>query len=155
MTELGPVQLIAAGFGADAQYEGRVAAELEKLEASGVLRVLDVLFVRKEPDTGELQALNVRGADVGGAVRALLGLGNGAGAPQGAAESSTRGVSRQEIEDVGDDLAPGEAAGLILVEHVWARDLEAAIRDTGGTILQQSLLGPDALQAVAEQMEGA
>jgi hypothetical protein len=153
MSRLGPVQLIAAGFGADARYEGRIATELEKIEASGSLRVLDVLFVRKDAESGELQALNVQGAELGGIVRSLLGLGNGQGAPApDVTPSSGRGVSRQEIEDVGAELAPGEAAGILLIEHIWARALEDAIEETGGTILQQSLLDPVTAEQIAAQV---
>jgi Protein of unknown function (DUF1269) len=152
MTELGPVQLIAAGFGAEARYEGRIAGELERIEASGSLRVLDVLFVRKDAESGELQALNAQGAELGGIVRSLLGLGNGDGGPAPPASSTGRGVTRQEIEDVGAELGPGEAAGILLIEHVWARGLEEAIRETGGTILQQSLLDPQTAQEVAAQV---
>ena len=37
---------------------------------------------------------------------------------------------------------------MLLVEHVWARDLAAAIESTGGGILAQGLLGPDDVAAI-------
>jgi hypothetical protein len=135
MTSVGPVQFIAVGFPADATYEGRVIAQIEKLEASGSLRVLDVLFVRKDPETGALETIDVQSEEL----QALAG-------------TRTLGVSRREIEEVGDELAPGQAAGMILVEHVWAGELAEAIESTGGGILAQGLLGPDAIEEIVAEL---
>jgi hypothetical protein len=135
MTSIGPVQFIAVGFPEEATYEGRILAEIESIEASGSLRVLDVLFVRKDPATGSLQTMDIQSDEL----QALAG-------------TVTLGVSRREIEGVGDELAPGQAAGMILVEHVWARDLEQAIESTGGGVLAQGLLGPEDLETIMAQL---
>jgi hypothetical protein len=135
MTSIGPVQFIAVGFPEEATYEGRIIAEIEAIEASASLRVLDVLFVRKDPSTGELQTMDIQSEEL----QALAG-------------TETLGVSRREIEGVGDELAPGQAAGMILVEHVWARDLAVAIESTGGGVLAQGLLGPEDLQAIVAEL---
>ena len=41
----GPLQVIAVSFGPSADFEGRVLAEVDRLQGRGVLRLLDVLFV--------------------------------------------------------------------------------------------------------------
>jgi hypothetical protein len=135
MTSIGPVQFIAVGFPEDASYEGRILAEIERIEASGSLRVLDVLFVRKDASTGELETLDVQSDEL-----------------QAVAGGVTLAVSRREIEGVGDELAPGQGAGMLLVEHVWARDLAAAIEATGGGILAQGLLGPEDLATIVAEL---
>ena len=135
MTRVGPVQFIAVGFPEDATYEGRILAQIERIEVSGTLRVLDVLFVRIDPDTGELQTIDVQSEEL----RAL-------------AATRRLGVSRREIEGVGEELAPGQAAGMILVEHVWARDLAEAIESTGGGVLAQGLLGPAAMEEIVAEL---
>lgn len=135
MQSVGPVQFIAVGFPEDATYEGGILAQIEKIELSGSLRVLDVLFVRKDPDTGELQTIDVQSEEL----QALAG-------------TQTLGVSKREIEGVGDELAPGQAAGMILVEHVWARELAEAIASTGGAVLAQGLLGPDAIEEIVAEL---
>jgi hypothetical protein len=53
---------------------------------------------------------------------------------------------------VGDELAPGQAAGMILVEHVWARDLADAIESTGGGVLAQGLLGPEDMATIVAEL---
>jgi hypothetical protein len=62
------------------------------------------------------------------------------------------GISRAEILEIGNALEPGHAAGLALIEHVWARDLGRAIRETGGAILQQGFLSADALAEVSPEI---
>jgi hypothetical protein len=135
MISIGPVQFIAVGFPEEATYEGRILAEIATIEASGSLRVLDVLFVRKDPSTGALQTMDIQSDEL----QALAG-------------TLTLGVSRREIEGVGDELEPGQAAGMILVEHVWARDLAQAIESTGGSVLSQGLLGPEDMAAIVAEL---
>jgi Family of unknown function (DUF6325) len=50
----GPVSFMAVGFGPEATFEGAVVAELRRIEDSGMLRVLDLLFVRRD-ESGELE----------------------------------------------------------------------------------------------------
>jgi hypothetical protein len=123
MSAIGPVSFVAAGFGPEAAFEGRIVAELERFEQSGMLRVLDVLFVRRLPDSGELET---RPGIPG---RPTL-------------------VSQADVDEVAAALEPGQAAGLLLLEHVWARELEEAVTATGGAILQQGLLDPEQTQAL-------
>ena len=75
MTEkIGPVQLVAIGFPPDAEFEGRIMAELERLERHETIRILDLLFVGKDAETGDLLALDYQGEDLGAIVGALLGF---------------------------------------------------------------------------------
>jgi hypothetical protein len=144
MTELGPVQMIAVGFDPDATYEGKIVGVLERLEIGGALRVLDVMFVRKDAESGELQAIDASSRGASGIVGELLGFrldaATGLRAPKLPASGTTRGLSREDVEEIGAGLEPGGAAGMVLVEHVWIRDLERAIRDTGGRTLAAGFL---------------
>jgi hypothetical protein len=135
MPGIGPVQYIAVGFPADATYEGRIIAEIKSIEASGALRVLDVLFVLKDPDTGELQTMDIQSEEL----QALSG-------------ATSLGVSRRELEGVGDELEPGQAAGMLLVEHVWSRELAKAIEATGGSVLALGLLGPADVETIVAEL---
>ena len=49
-------------------------------------------------------------------------------------------------------LEPGTSAGFLLIEHVWARDLKRAIRQTGGFPLGEGFLTPEAVAAVAVEL---
>jgi hypothetical protein len=122
-TLTGPVSFMAVGFGPEATFEGRIVAELQRFDDSGMLRVLDLLFVRRD-ESGELET---RPGIPG---RPTL-------------------VSQADVDEVASSLETGQAAGLVLLEHVWQGELEEAISATGGVILQQGLLDAQQTQALA------
>jgi hypothetical protein len=74
LTEIGPVQLMQVGFDPGANFEGRIADELARLERERTIRVLDLLFVAKDTDSGELMVLEHQEKKMGAIVGALLGL---------------------------------------------------------------------------------
>jgi hypothetical protein len=89
MADIGPVQVLAVGFGPEAKLEGKILDELAKLDESGTVRVPDLLFVRHDADSGDVVALDVQGENLGAIAGALLGFefesdGEGAPAPAGA-----------------------------------------------------------------------
>ena len=67
-------------------------------------------------------------------------------------EGHAFGLSQREIEDMAASLDPGSSAGFLLVEHVWARELKRAIRDTGGFPLGEGFLTPETIAAVAAEL---
>jgi uncharacterized membrane protein len=158
MTEkIGPVQLVAIGFSSDAEFEGRIMEELERLERYETIRVLDLLFVGKDAETGDLIALDYQGGELGAIVGALLGFGfeDGGeleGGPIESIDGHAFGLSPSEIQDLAGSLEPGSSAGFLLVEHVWAGNLKAAIRDAGGFPLGEGFLTPEALAAVGTEL---
>jgi len=155
---MGPVQLVAIGFPPEANFEGRIMDELSRLERHETIRILDLLFVGKDAETGDLLALDYQGEELGAIVGALLGFefeGDSyrpAQPRQEEVESHAFGLSEMEIEVIAASLAPGSSAGFVLIEHVWARDLKRAIRDTGGFPLGEGFLTPEAIAAVAVEL---
>ena len=158
MTEkIGPVQLVAIGFPPEADFEGRIMAELERLESHETIRILDLLFVGKDAETGDLLALDYQGEELGAIVGALLGFEfENNGEPEGESTAGTEGhafgLSQSEIHDMAASLHPGSSAGFVLIEHVWARDLKDAIRGAGGFPLGEGFLTPEALAEVAVEL---
>ena len=63
MAEIGPVQLVSIGFDRDANFEGKVIDELAKLESERTIRVLDVLFIARDPDSEDTVVLEHPGAE--------------------------------------------------------------------------------------------
>jgi uncharacterized membrane protein len=155
MTEIGPVQMIVLGFGPEAKFEGRVVDELARLEGERTIRVLDLLFVHKDRDSGELLALDHQGESLGGIVGALLGFEFDGVEQQMQAEGAgdrAFGLTTAEIEQVAMSLDPGSSAGFLLVEHVWARDLKRAVRDAGGLPIAEGFLTPETVRAVEPEL---
>lgn len=105
MTDIGPVQLLAIGFGPDAEYQGQLLDELERLEEQRLVRVLDLLFLGQDVETDELVALDYQGDELGGLVGALLGFAFvGARADietvTPSAAGSTVGITRGRLEEM-------------------------------------------------------
>ena len=156
MSEIGPVQTLVVAFGPEAQFEGRVLEELEHLEGEDTIRVLDLLFVRKDPDTGDLLALDVQGEDMGAIAGALLGFEFDEEAPPAPAPNGQPGrafgMSKEDLQALAASLEPGVAVGVLLIEHVWARGLKRAIRDAGGVPLAEGFLTPEAMAEVLVEL---
>ena len=153
MTEIGPVQAIVIEFGHEARFEARILAELVALERVSTIRLLDLLFVEKDAETGELVALEHQGENLGAIAGALLGF-EFEGVERYAPPDRGRafGVSAADVESLGASLAPGRSAGVMLIEHVWARDLKRAIRDAGGVPVADGFLTPETVRAVEPEL---
>jgi uncharacterized membrane protein len=151
---IGPVQLLAVGFEPDARFEGRIMDELANLERHETIRILDLLFVGKDAETGDLLALDYQGEELGAIVGALLGFQFEGEQPPDMSEIEGHafGLSEREIQKIAASLHPGSSAGFLLIEHVWARDLKRAIRDAGGFPLGEGFLTPETLAAVATEL---
>ena len=156
MAEIGPVQLVSIGFDRDANFEGKVIDELAKLESERTIRVLDVLFIARDTESDETVVLeHPGGANLGGIVSALLGFefeGEAASPATAAGEAHAFGFTREDIQEMASGLGPGESAGLLLIEHVWARDLRRVFRDAGGRMLGEGFLTPETIRAVEPEL---
>jgi uncharacterized membrane protein len=159
MAEIGPVQLISIGFDRDANFEGRVIDELTKLEGERTIRILDLLFIARDTDSDDTVVLEHPGPEnLGGIVGALLGLefegeaGEAASPSDAAGDEHSFGFTQEDIQEMASGLGPGESAGLLLIEHVWARDLKRAFRDAGGRLIGDGFLTPEAIRAVEPEL---
>jgi uncharacterized membrane protein len=157
VTDIGPVQLISVGFEPEANFEGRIVDELAKLEKERTIRILDLLFVARDTDSDEIVVVEHQGTEsMGGIVGALLGFefdddalrpAEGAGG-----DDHAFGFSKADIEQMGAGLEPGGSAGLLLIEHVWARGLRRAVRDAGGRMLGEGFLTPETIAEVEPEL---
>lgn len=155
MSEIGPVQMIAVAFGPDAKLEGRIIDELARLESERTIRILDLLFVHKDAQSGELLVLDHQGESLGAIVGALLGFDfEGVEERLGVEGAGDRafGLTQADIEQLAISLEAGTSAGFMLVEHVWARDLKRAIRDAGGVPVGEGFLTPETVRAVEPEL---
>lgn len=135
---IGPVQVLVVGF-ERATFSGELLAELTRLQAAGIVRLVDLLLVSRAGD-GTLQMLP---APAG--VTAHLGLVAGVlGQPDGAAgESKVAEIDAASTWSLADAIPPGGTAAVALIEHMWAAPLRGAIQRGGGTALEETWLGPE------------
>jgi uncharacterized membrane protein len=148
MTDIGPVQLVSIGFEPGANFEGRIVDELARLETDRTIRVLDLLFVARDEASDDLVVLEHQEESMGAVVGALLGF----RFEEQEEDQHAFGFSTLEIEQMGAGLEPGASAAVVLIEHVWARELKEAVRDAGGRMLGEGYLTPEMVAAVEPEL---
>ncbi len=139
----GPMQVIAASFRAAADFQGRVLAEVGRLQGRGVLRLVDLLFVAKNED-GEIKRLVIGGDDDLGVLLSRILPFGGAGLVGRAAGEGSPGFDPSDALALAESLPPGRALAFLLVEHGWAQPLFDAIAETGGALLGEGFLTAEA-----------
>jgi hypothetical protein len=140
----GPVELLLVGFEEGAQLRGEVLAELERLAERDIVRLLDLLVVRKEADG----MISVVEADEQGSVAAVLTGLHGDEGDGGAAEPAAAAVEDADVWYAADAIPPGTTAAIALVEHRWAIGLRDALQGAGGALLADEWVHPLDLEAV-------
>jgi uncharacterized membrane protein len=150
---LGPVQMLIVGFTGD-NFDGSIMKELDRLKEHDIVRLIDLLFVKKNDD-GEIEVVQRsdlgedEAQEFGAIVGALVGFGadgeEGAeyGALAGAAELQDGHVFDDDaVWYLGDAIPDGTAAAVALLEHRWAIPLREGIRNAGGFHLADAWIHP-------------
>ena len=160
---MGPVQILVVGFGEEARFSGAALEELRRLQEHDIVRLIDLMLVRKLDD-GTVEKLELSDsaevAELGALIGALLGLGaageEGAaiGAELGAEEIGGGGTLFEDADTwfLGDALPVGTAAAIVLLEHRWAIPLRDAIRANDGVPLLDRWLHPEDLVAAGMEI---
>ncbi len=146
---LGPVQMLIVGFEGD-NFDGSIMEELDRLKEHDIVRLIDLMFVKKNED-GELETahrtdLSPEEAEQFGAIVGAL-VGFGAEGEEGAEYGAVAGAA--ELEDghvfdddavwyLGDAIPEGTAAAVALLEHRWAIPLRDKIAKAGGLTLSDA-----------------
>jgi uncharacterized membrane protein len=149
---IGPVQLLVVGF-EGGESNGDVLAELDRLRENDIVRLIDLMVVRRDADgnLGKLvrSDLSPEEAEAFGAVvGALIGFGAageegaGLGALEGPAALADGPVFDEEVWYVEDAIPNGTAAAVALLEHRWAIPLREGIRNAGGFHLADAWIHP-------------
>jgi hypothetical protein len=120
--ELGPVDIVVIGFPPDAPKTGEAIPLFVDLVDRGIIRVLDVLMVQKDPDG------SVAGVEI-------IDLGEGFEQLRVFEGARSGMLGDEDAATAGDALEPGEAAVLICYENAWAAPFATAVRRNGGRVL--------------------
>jgi uncharacterized membrane protein len=161
----GPVQLLVLGFDRT-QFSGEIMPELERLKEQGTVRLIDLIFVRKQD--GEVETIQAsdlstdEAEEFGALVGALIGAGMGeeetvaAGLELGAAAGADGHViDENEVWYLADAIPEGTSAAVALLEHMWAIPLRDKIIAAGGAVLADAWVHPADLIAVGAAARAA
>jgi uncharacterized membrane protein len=156
LAEFGPVQMWSFVFDGN-QFKGEILPELERLKSAQVIRLIDLLVVRKD-SAGAVATVTASDLDweeatsFGAMIGALMGW--GAGGAEGAATGAIAGAADLADGHVFDEqarlsliesLPPNTTAAIALVEHIWAKPLQEAIARANGVELTNDWLKIDDL----------
>ena len=140
--ELGPVDYLVVEFPADkANFSGEMAAELSALVNRGLVRVLDLLILKKNDD-GSVEGFESHdfGDDELGELRALE-------------DELALLLAEEDVESIGAAMEPGSVAAVLVYENVWAAPFGAAVRRSGGELVANGRIPIQALAAALEADE--
>lgn len=124
----GPIDYIIVGFDKP-NFDGSVIAELQKAVEAGVISVLALVVVHKDQE-GNVTSFS---ADEAGDVEITF-----------VDKSAADMVTEDDILEVGDLLDNDSAAGLLIVEHLWAKGLKSAILGANGSLIADGRIHPEA-----------
>lgn len=141
--QLGPVDWIVVEF-PGSKMNGEIAPVLSDLTERGLIRVLDLLFLKKLAD-GSLEAFeasDLEDSEIGDLRRHEAEI--------------AMVLSEQDVLDLGETIEPGSSAAVLVWENTWAAPFGAAVRHAGGQAVASGRIPIQAVLAAAEadEMEG-
>jgi uncharacterized membrane protein len=130
-----PVDVMVIGFPGN-KFSGRIAPAVLELVDNGTIRVIDLLFVSKDPD-GVVTTLAASDVDAqtGPAYLSINVVQPGALGPD-------------DAEELAEDLKPNSSALLIAFENIWAQKVVDACRDADAVMIDQIRIPADVVEAV-------
>ena len=139
--ELGPVDYLVVEF-PGSNFTGEILPELVDLVERGIVRVLDLVLIKKEQD-GSFEAFEFGDIDDGvlGELRELE-------------RELADLLSEEDVAAVAEALEPGSTAGLLVYENLWAAPFAAAVRRSGGQLVANGRIPVQALLgAIEDELE--
>jgi len=138
--ELGPVDWILVEF-PGSKFKGEIAPALRDLVERDVVRVLDLLVLKKDSD-GSLDAFELSDLDESelGELRSY--------------ESELAMLlSEEDVTAVAAAIEPGSSAAVLVWENRWAAPFASAVRRSGGQLVASGRIPVQALLAAIEDDE--
>ncbi|WP_199885322.1 DUF6325 family protein [Streptomyces sp. CB00455] len=141
--DMGPVDYLVVEFPGN-RMTGEAFPLLIDLVDRGIVRILDLRFVRKDAD-GTVTALELTGLDDDGGA---MGLSVFEGA-------SSQLLDQDDIDEAGAALQPGNAAAVLVYENRWAAPFAAALRRSGAQMVASGRIPVPAILAALDAEEAA
>jgi hypothetical protein len=140
LDEMGPIDYLVVEFPGN-KMTGEAFPLLVDLVDRGLVRILDLVFVRKDED-GSVAGLEL--ADLDGDGQLDLAVFEGA---------SSGLLGEDDIQEAGNALQPGSSAGILVYENVWAGPFAAAVRRSGGQLVASGRIPVQAVLAALDAAE--
>ncbi|MFE5945526.1 DUF6325 family protein [Streptomyces sp. NPDC056480] len=140
--ELGPIDYLIVEF-PGSRMTGEGLPLLVDLVDRGLIRILDLTFVRKEED-GSVSGLEI--ADLTGDGELDLAVFEGV---------SSGLLGQDDLEEAASALEPGSSAGVLVYENRWAAPFAAALSRGGAQVVASGRIPVPALLAALDSTDDA
>ena len=140
--DIGPLEFVVIGL-PEQQLPSALVAELDTIQESGQIYVVDLILVTKAADGAvsmkEMSELIEQAPGKYGSLAGnLMGL-----------------LTKADIEQVTAQVPPAASAFVILFEHAWVTGLAEAVRQAGGVVYSGGLVSHEVLAQVSQELAAA
>ena len=141
--ELGPIDYLVVEWPPEKQPTGKGLTLLVDLVDRGIVRVLDLAFMRKEAD-GTVIGLELDDLDLDGnpELRVFEGASSGL-------------LGEDERNEAAAVLEPGSSAALLVYENSWAAPFATALRRDGAELVAAGRIPVNAVIEALDKLEAA
>lgn len=137
---LGPISYLIVEFPGN-KMTGEGFSVLVDLVDSGIIRVLDLMFVARASD-GSMRALELRDLDHDGTFDLAIFEGVSSGL-----------LNESDFPDAASVIQPGSSAGILIFENRWATPFIQALRRGEAELVAAGYIPQDAIIAALEATE--
>jgi Family of unknown function (DUF6325) len=141
--EVGPIDYLVVEWPAEKQPTGEAFPLLVDLVERGLIRVLDLAFLRKEED-GTIVGLDLRdlALDSDPTLTVFEGASSGL-------------IGDDDREEAANAIEPGCSAALLVYENTWAAPFATALRRSGAQLVANGRIPINAIIAALDELEEA
>ncbi len=139
---IGPLEYMVIGCPGN-QFMSEIVPELNSIQEKGLIRVVDVVFTRKNADGTvtvlEVHDLNEEEAAAFGPMReSLMGL-----------------ITPEDIVTLSSTIPPDTTAAIVLLEHPWLGRLEQAVERANGVVFIGGMVPKNSLEQLEQELAAA
>jgi hypothetical protein len=134
----GAVEFVVIGF-AGTEVDPALAPALREQVDRGTIRIIDLLFLQKD-NVGNVRSFEIDEIDSAHAHAAFSGI----------AEAMDGLIAPSDVIEISDDMSAGTTVLVVLFEHLWLRDVRAAVERNGGKLMLDERIPGEIVDAVAD-----
>jgi hypothetical protein len=140
LDEMGPIDYIVVEFPGN-RMTGKAMPLLIDLVDRGLIRIIDLVFIRKELD-GSVIGLAAADIDGDGELDPVVFEGASSGL-----------LGADDVDEAATVLEPGSSAGILVYENVWAAPFARELRRSGGQLVASGRIPVQAVLAALDAVE--
>ena len=142
LDETGPIDYLVVEF-PGSRMTGEGLPILVDLVDSGIIRILDLVFVQRKLD-GSVTAMEITDFDNDGELDLAVFQGASSGL-----------LGQDDVDEAASVIEPGNSAGVLVYENVWAAPFAAALRRGGAQLVASGRIPVQAILSALDAAEGA